>query len=213
MLAFFASVTDLASLVAFSMGLIVLGAAIAVLPPRPVPSKGVLTLLKDSALVIEAILEELAAEEKAIFRPFGDDVYSIVPLVPGPLPQVEGRPKSLIASGSGDALVIPALGEGIAKEAGIEGGSSLDSISTVVVDIVEAASSCRVAKAPRDRIVVELDGVRAEVDAPRFLKVFGGLVVSLAATAIAKALDEPVRISSVYREHGRVVAVLEVLGG
>ena len=213
MMASFISMAGPIPLVAFSMGLIVLGASIAVLPPRPIPSKGVITMLRDSALVIEALLEELAAEERAIFKPSGDDVYAIVPLTPGPIPRIEGRPRSLIASGSGDALVIPALGEGVVKEAGIGRGSSLDSISTVVVDLVEIASSCRVARAPRGRIVVELDGVRAEVDAPRFLRVFGGLVVSLAAATIAKALDEAIRISSVYREPGRITAVLEVLGG
>jgi len=202
-------------LTALGIGLAVLGAAWAMTPPNPLPRRVVASLVKSSCSNIEALLEALGAFEKAVYLPVKADgkVAAYVPLKRAGLATLsevaENAGKIVFRRGGSLGVIVAPPRVEVGNPQPI-GESSLDGLLEYALVESEVASSARAVQAG-DNVVVEVQGLRVDVDHSRFRAVMGSLPACVAAQAVAEAVSKPVQITDERREGNRLTVRLRVL--
>jgi hypothetical protein len=202
-------------LTALGIGLTILGAAWAITPPKPLPKGVVASLVKSSCSNIEALLEALGAFEKAVYIPVepGGRVAAYVPLKragQATLSQAAESAGKIIfrRGGSLGVFVTPPRVELGNPHPVSE--SILDGLLDYALVESEIASSARAVQSG-DSVVVEVRGLRLDVNHSRFKAVMGSFPACVAAQAVAAALSQPVQIADEKREGDRLTVHLRVL--
>ena len=202
-------------LTALGIGLTILGAAWAITPPNPLPRGVVASFVKSSCANIEALLEALGAFEKAVYLPVesGGRVVAYVPLKragQATLSQAAENVGKIVfrRGGSLGVFVTPPRVELGNPHPVSE--NSLDSLLDYALIESEIASSARAVQMG-DSVVVEIRGLRLDVNHPRFRAVMGSLPACVAAQAVAATLSKPVQIVDEKHEGGRLTVHLRVL--
>lgn len=202
-------------LTALGIGLTILGAAWAITPPNPLPRGVVASFVKSSCTNIEALLEALGAFEKAVYLPVesGGRVAAYVPLKragQATLRQAAENVGKIVfkRGGSLGVFVTPPRVELGNPHPVSE--NSLDSLLDYALAESEIASSARAVQMG-DSVVVEIRGLRLDVNHPRFRAVMGSLPACVAAQAVAATLSKPVQIVDEKHEGGRLTVHLRVL--
>jgi len=90
------------------------------------------------------------------------------------------------------------------------GGASIDGLLEYALVESEVASSVRAVQTG-DYVVVEVQGLRVDVNHSRFRAVMGSLPACIAAQAVAEALSKPVQIAEEKREGNSLNIRLRVL--
>lgn len=190
-------------LTALGVGMLILGVSILLTPLNPIPSSAVRSLLEGSVLSLEAILEGFDISSKGYYLLHDDGrVYVYIPLAGEFKPStLKTPPKSIFVEDSGTTyLVLPPPASELTRFENVSEMDVEEAISRIVVDVVELASSVRVAVG--ENVVVELKGLRSYVAAGRFRKVFGSLEASIAACIAASVLKRPLHVESEVEEKG-----------
>jgi len=205
-------------LTAMGVGLIIIGLSWALTPPHPVPRKAVLDIVASSCSNIEALLEFVGAARRAIYVPSEADgrVIAYVPLKGSeglPLKAVAENPGRVIVrqGGSIGVIVTPPKIEFGGGNPGIEGGGSIEPLLNYV--LVEASEIAESVKAVRsgEEFIIEVHGVRVDVEYQRFRAVMGSLPSCLAAQVAAAELSRPVQIVDERRDGDRLTVHLRLL--
>jgi len=173
--------------------------------------------VEGSCVNVEALLEECNVMEKAFYLPPREGrVYVFVPLRSNPhLPdagEVMRAPMRVIteARGSPGLLIFPP-GSELTRLSGLSSGSGLeDALRHVLVDFVEAVESVK-AVGEADKVVVDLVKPRIRTDFPRFRRVLGSLVTSIAGCVLASCLEVPVVFDEEQVDGERVRAVFRMM--
>lgn len=202
-----------------SLGLacVILGATIVLTPSSPVPKQAIRAMVEGSCVNVEALLEEFNATEKAFYLPPKEGrVYVFVPLGSNPhLPDASEAmraPMRVITKvgGSPGLLVFPP-GSELIKLSGLSSGSGLeDALRHVLVDFVEAAESVKAVR-EGDMVVVDLVKPRLRTDFPRFGRVLGSLVTSIAGCVLASCLEVPVVFDEEEADERRIRVIFRVV--
>ncbi len=202
-------------LTALGIGLAILGTAWAITPPNPLPRGVVESLVKSSCSNIEALLEALGAFEKAVYLPVESDgkVAAYVPLKRAGQATLSEAAENVgrVVFKRGGALGV------IVAPPRVEFGNphpiseySLDGLLEYALVESEIASSAKAVRV-EDSVVVEVRGLRLDVNHSRFRAVMGSLPACVAAQAVAAALSKPVQIADERREGNRLTVRLRVL--
>jgi hypothetical protein len=202
-------------LTALGIGLAVVGVAWAMTPPHPLPKWVVASLVKSSSNNIEALLEALGAFEKAVYLPLKGDgrVVAYVPLKragQATLAEVAENGGRVVFKRGGSLGVIVAPPKVEVGNPHPIGESSLDGLLDYALVESEMASSARAVQAG-DTVMVEVQGLRVDVNHPRFRTVMGSLPACIAAQAVAATTSKPIQIADERREGNRLTIRLRVL--
>jgi hypothetical protein len=187
-------------LAALGLACVVLGATAASLPENVVPRSAVRAMLRGATLNIEALLEEFDVRGGAVYLPPRDGLVSAyLPVAsnPGPpsLEALRGAPRRVVtlAGGQPCLMVFPPGAEVVRVSELGEGVGLEEALSYILVDVTELCSSLRASEA-EDVVVLEMRGVKAETEAPRYRELLGSIPSSLAACVVAAVLRRPVRL-------------------
>lgn len=199
-------------LTAMGIGLAVLGAAWAMTPPNSLPKDTMAGLVKSSCSNIEALLEAVGAFERAVYIPVEGRAVAYVPIkkAGAALREIaENAGKMLIRRGGslGVILAPPMAGAGNPHP---PSGLGVDGLLELALVGSEVASSVKAVMAG-DAVVVDVEGVKVDVDYPRFRRVMGSLPSCLAAQAASLALSRPVQVADERRAGNRLTIRLRVL--
>jgi len=204
-------------LTALGLACVILGATIMLTPSSPVPKGAIRAMVEGSCVNVEALLEECNVTEKAFYLPPREGrVYVFVPLRSNPhLPgagEVMRAPIRVITDAGGcPGLLIFPPGSELMRLSGISSGSGLeDALRYVLVDFVEAVESVK-AVGEGGRVVVDLVKPRLRTDFPRFRRVLGSLVTSIAGCVLASCLEVPVVFDEEQADGERVRAIFMVI--
>ena len=177
---------------------LILGATLLQVPDTPVPTTQIRAMMEGACVNIEALLEEFNANEKAVYLPPRNDrVYAFVPLSNNPgvgdVNLLDKAPLRVITEAGGEPglIIFPPGSEVVrlsllSEESGVE-----EALNFVLVDFLEAVESVKAVE-DSDRIVVEMNSPRVETDFPRFERVLGSVVTSVAGCVISRVLGKPV---------------------
>lgn len=194
-------------LTALGVGMLVVGASIAITPAKPVPGRAIKMLLESSVANTEALLEEVGATGKAFYVPVKGGVYAYVPLesASSSPPRPTEAPKGLVTEHGGVRYLVlmpplPRLGEASNLE---------EAVTEVLVDLTELCDSVKVARG--EGLVVELKNPRARVGAGRFRSVMGSLEACAVATVVASVLNRVVVVEAEADHGNRRIVKLKVL--
>ena len=183
-------------LTAVGIACVVLGATILFTPASPVPKGVIRSMVEESCINVEAVLEEFNAKEKATYLPPRENhVYAVIPLT-NPHPDVEEMVKApvrMITSINGKpALIVFPPGSELIRLAGLSSGSGLeDSLRHVLVDLLEGAESVKAVRGG-GQVIVDVVNPRVKTEFPRYRRVLGSLTTSLAGCVLAVSLGVPV---------------------
>ena len=197
-------------LTALGIGIIIIGAVMALTPMHPIPKPAVKGVLEGAMLSLEGLLEELDLSEKGYYIAHDDGlVYVYVPASKAEPPNPpSSRPKGLVVEFRGQPyLVLIPPASAIARE--YSSASLDDLISTVLVDLTELCSGVRVVRGA-GYIRVELKKPRGREAPSRFKRVLGSLEASIVACLAALIIKRPIYISSEVDEKGWRRITLEV---
>ena len=202
-------------LTALGIGLAILGAAWAITPPNPLPRGVVVSLIKSSCSNIEAMLEALGAFERAVYIPVKNNGRAVAYI---PVKKAGEATLSEVAENTGKivfrrggslgVIVTPPMVD-VGNPYPV-GGASIDGLLEYALVESEVASSVRAVQTG-DYVVVEVQGLRVDVNHSRFRAVMGSLPACIAAQAVAEALSKPVQIAEERREGNRLYVRLRVL--
>jgi len=204
-------------LTAMGIGLIIVGVSWALTPPHPVPRKAVSDIVASSCSNIEALLEFVGAARRAIYVPLGVDgkVIAYVPLRGSegglPLKNIAENPDRVIVrqGGSLGVIVTPPRVEFSSGNPGVE-GSIETLLDYVLVEASEIAESVKMVRFGEE-FIIEVYGVRFDVEYQRFRTVMGSLPSCLAAQVAAAALSKPIQVIDEKRNGDKLTVHLRVL--
>lgn len=203
-------------LTAMGIGLVIVGIAWALTPPNPLPREVVKNLVRSSCSNIEVLLEALGANEKAVYVPVKDgrEVVAYVPIRKAGALTLEDIAKSegrivVNRGGSFGVIVTPPK---VSLSNPHPSAESLDvhsMLEHVLVESEVATSVKSVAKG--NMIIVEVKGLRIDINYPRFRNVMGSLPSSIAAQAVALAASKPAQVTLEKRDKNRLIIHVRVL--
>lgn len=200
------------SVTALGLSSVILGLTAANLPEEVVPPVSVRSMLRSSALNVEALLEEFEPV-KAVYAPRGDVVAAYLPLEDKPgldLDALDDAPRRLLTSVDGEpALMVFPPGSELPRS------SEVDSLEGVLRELlVERSELCSSVRASTvgDLVVVEVGGVKASAEAPRLEELMGGLHGCVAACATASQMGGKVEFLDERTEDGKSVLRFQVVG-
>ncbi|MDT7864349.1 MAG: hypothetical protein RQ922_00525 [Thermoproteota archaeon] len=183
-------------LTAIGIGAIIIGIAAIMLPEEPTPPATIRSLIESSALTIEAILEELKIESKAIYLPPNEGYASVIL----PIKTIESLPIEEIDKRNVFLLVrnIPVIkfyppGCTIVKNILNYDFSLSEALEKVLVDMTEFCSKV-IAVETAENIIIEITKPNTKEKLPQFSKCLGSLPASLAALTVVTMKKTPVRI-------------------
>jgi hypothetical protein len=183
-------------LTAIGIGAIIIGIAAIMLPEEPIPPATIRSLIESSALTIEAILEELKIESKAIYLPPNESYASVIL----PIKRIEDLPFEEIDKRNVFLLVknVPAIkfyppGCTIVKNILSYDFSLNEALEKVLVDITEFCSKV-MAIETAENIIVEITKPNMKEKLPHFSKCLGSLPASLVALTLATMKKTPIEI-------------------
>jgi len=206
-------------LTAMGIGLIIIGVSWALTPTHPVPRKAVSDIVVSSCSNIEALLEFVGATKRAIYVPSegGGKVIAYVPLRGSegglPLKAIAENPGRVIVrqGGSLGIIVTPPKIEFGGGNPGIEGDGSIEPLlNYVLVETSEIAESVKAVRSG-ESFIIEVYGVRVDVEYQRFRAVMGSLPSCLAAQVAAAASSRPVQIADERRDRDKITVHLRLL--
>lgn len=205
------------SLTSLGLSSVILGATALLIPSSPVPRDSVRALVEAGAVNVEAVLEEFDAKARGYYLPPRNGrVHCYVPLGTGfedhhlkrrdaaplrVLTEVSGFPGVVVFPPGSEAVRLAGLGEG----AGVE-----DALSYVLVDFMEAVEAVK-AVVTGDRVVVELNHVRADTSLSRYHACLGSLPVSTAGCVLAWVTGAPVAYTGERSDGTKVTAGFRVV--
>lgn len=223
-------------LTALGLAFAILGCVVLIFPEYLVPHQVVKGMISGSVANIEAILEEFAVTQKAIYLPpKNGKVYAFVPLSGNPsypevdeivdapkrvISNVDGHPGLFIYPPGSDVVALSGVvGEEGEKTEGIKEGKNFsledflpqleNTIGYCLVDFSELVSKIQV-NFEKNKVFLGMKNIKLDVEAPRFTRVLGSVPASLAACCIAQVTRMPVKIVEERREGKWVRVVLEV---
>ena len=209
-------------LTALGIGITIIGAAWALTPPSPIPKEATINMIKSSCRNIEALLEATGASSKAIYLPTEEETGTIayIPLkntgktTLNEIKEKHGR--TLIRRGGDLGIIIyppkPEYRKPTSNNPNPSGESAgeLKAELTRLTDEWEIAESIRAAQSD-DRIVIEINRPKINVEYPRFKTVLGSLPSCLAAQYVAASTSRPVQIEREENHGNRIIAYLRLL--
>jgi len=215
----------------------ILGCVVLIFPEYLVPHQVVKGMISGSAANIEAVLEEFAAEQKAVYLPPRDGkIYAYVPLLANPsypklskitdvpkriISNIDGHPGLFIYPPGSDVValsgVVRVAGEETLEKEEKRNDFSLEdflpqlenAISYLLIDFSELVSKIQV-DFEKNKVFLRMKNVKLNVEAPRFTRVLGSPPASLAACCIAGITKMPVKIVEEGREKKWVKIVFKV---
>ena len=204
-------------LTALGIAAIILGTTIAITSPHPLPKETIQLLINNTIQNIEALLEEFTTIEKAIYIPKEEKIYAYIPLNPAKIDtnQIKRTPNRLIVKVEehyGLQLIPPAteliktLNLEAAEEANIE-----DTLRTLLVDLTDLAESVKTIS-KENIIITEINGIKLEIEAPKYIETLGSLQASITATTIATILKKPIKILEEKLEKNKTTMKVQILG-
>ena len=210
-------ILQIVPLTALGIAIIVLGTTIAITSPQPLPKETIQLLINSAIQNIEALLEEFTTIEKAIYIPKKERTYAYIPLNPTQIDpnQIKRTPNRLLVKVGehyGLQLIPPAteliktLNLETTEETNIE-----DILRTLLVDLTDLAEGVKTIS-KENTIIVEINGIKLEIEAPKYLETLGSLQASIAATAIATVLKKPVKILEEKMEEQKTTIKVQILG-
>lgn len=197
-------------LTALGIGAVIVGFSIVITPVNPVPTQSIRSLVENSVVNIERLLEELGVTSKAYFIPSEDGrVYAYIPLAGNKTPpEKPSKPKGITVEVNGKTFMV--LVPPSANLIKVEEGGSLEAVlNEVLVDLTEFCDSVKVGEG--EVITIELNKPRASEGAGRFRRVMGSVEASIAASVAAATLGRPVHIESEVDEKSKRFITLRVL--
>jgi hypothetical protein len=197
-------------LTALGIGVSIIGLSILITPINPIPTQSIRSLVENSVVNIERLLEELGVTSRAYYVPIEDgEVYVYIPLAGNESPPEKPvKPKGMTVEVNGKAFMV--LVPPSANLIRVEGGGSLEAVlSEVLVDLTEFCDSVKVGEG--EVITIELNRPRASVGVGRFKRVMGSVEASIAASVAAATLGRPVHIESEVDEKSKRFITLRVL--
>ena len=214
---FFHFILQIVPLTALGIAIIILGTTIAITSPQPIPKETIQLLINSAIQNIEALLEEFTTTEKAIYIPKKEKTYAYIPLNPTQIDtnQIEKAPNRLlvkIGEHYGLQLIPPAteliktLNLEAAEEANIE-----DTLRTLLVDLTDLAEGVKTVS-KENTIIVEINGIKLEIEAPKYIETLGSLQASITAATIATILKKPVKILEEKLEKNKTTMKVQILG-
>ena len=209
-------ILQIVPLTALGIAIIILGTTIAITSPQPLPKETVQLLINSAIQNIEALLEEFTTIEKAIYIPKEERTYAYIPLNPtqiDPNQIVKAPNRLLIKVGEHYGLqLIPPATELIktlnleATEENIE-----DTLRTLLVDLTDLAEGVKTVS-KENTIIIEINGIKLEIEAPKYIETLGSLQASIAAATIATVLKKPVKILEEKMEKKKTTIKVQILG-
>ena len=210
-------ILQIVPLTALGIAIIILGTTIAITSPQPIPKETIQLLINNTIQNIEALLEEFTTTEKAIYIPKKDQTYAYIPLNPTKIDidQIVKAPNRLLVKVGehyGLQLIPPAteliktLNLETTEETNIE-----DILRTLLVDLTDLAEGVKTIS-KENTIIVEINGIKLEIEAPNYIEILGSLQASIAATAIATVLKKPVKIIEEKLEKNKTTMKVQILG-
>jgi len=213
-------------LTALGLAFVILGCVVFIFPEYLVPHQVVKGMISGAVANIEAILEEFAITQKAIYLPPREGkVYTFVPLSENPsypkFSEIVNAPKRIISSVNGHpGLFIYPPGSDVVALSGVTGeeiseegereGKVENGISHLIVDFAELASKVQVSF-EGNRVFLRMRNIKLRVEAPRFTRVLGSPPASIAACVIAQVTKMPVKVVE-EKEEGKWVRVVFEVG-
>ncbi|MCQ5341315.1 MAG: hypothetical protein NO483_06405 [Candidatus Methanomethylicia archaeon] len=200
-------------LTALGIGISILGIAWAMIPSNPIPRKSTASLIKSSCSNIEVLLEALGLFERAIYIPINGKIIAYIPIKKSEeitLSEIkESTSKFIFKNGKNLGVIIipPWISNPISNPIP---ETNLDGILEYALLDSEIASSVTVVK-NEDNIVIEIKGLKIDIDYSRFKIVMGSLPACIAAQAIALALSRPIKIISERKENNKLIVQLRIL--
>jgi hypothetical protein len=180
-------------------------------------------LLESSLENVSAIIEELGLKSKAVYLPSSmtsGQPQALIPLHlnPNPPNPKTPLPKRLVVKYGPNpedlGLLITTPGSTVISMLGSKPGSSPadieSALSSVVTGTMDLADSVKVTVSG-ERIVVEVSSPRLEHRDIWVYKCLGSPLASVAASATAEALGEPVIVDNEEYEKGKSIIELKVL--
>lgn len=215
---FFHFILQIVPLTALGIAAIILGTTIAITSPQPLPKETIQLLINNTIQNIEALLEEFTTIEKAIYIPKEEKIYAYIPLNPTEIDtnQIKKTPNRLIVKVGehyGLQLIPPATE--LIKTLNLESPEEInieDTLRTILVDLTDLAEGVKTVF-KNNTIIIEITGIKLEIDAPRYIEILGSLQASIAATTIAAVLKKPVKILEEKPEKNKTTIKVQILGG
>ena len=204
-------------LTALGIATIILGTTIAITSPHPLPKETIQLLINNTIQNIEALLEEFTTIEKAIYIPKEDKTYAYIPLNPAEIDtnQIKRAPNRLIIKIEehyGLQLIPP--GTELIKTLNLETLEEVnieDTLRTILVDLTDLAEGVKTIFKDNTAII-EINGIKLEIDAPRYIEILGSLQASITAATIAAVLKKPVKILEEKPERRKTTIKIQILG-
>lgn len=200
-------------LTAIGIGAIIIGIAAIMLPEYPIPPATIRSLIESSALTIEAILEELKIESKAVYLPPNESYASVVL----PVKSFENLPYKELDRRNVFLLIknIPAIkfyppGCTIVKGISNDDLSLSEALEKVLIDITEICSKVRVVETG-ENVVIELSNPYRKEKLPYFSKNLGSLSSSLAALTVVTIKKLPLEIVKEEIQKNKIYVYLRYL--
>jgi hypothetical protein len=200
-------------LTALGIGISILGIAWAMIPSNPIPRKSTASLIKSSCSNIEVLLEALGLFERAIYIPTNEKIIAYIPIKKSEeitLSEIkESTSKFIFKNGKNLGVIIipPWISNPISNPIP---ETNLDGILEYALLDSEIASSVTLVK-NEDNIIIEIKGLKIDIDYSRFKIVMGSLPACIAAQAIALALSRPIKIISERKENNKLIVQLRIL--
>lgn len=210
-------ILQIVPLTALGIAIIILGTTIAITTPQPLPKETIQLLINNAIQNIEALLEEFTTIEKAIYIPKEERTYAYIPLNPAKIDpnQIKRAPNRLIIKVGehyGLQLIPPAteliktLNLEATEEANIE-----DTLRTLLVDLTDLAEGVKTVS-KENTIIIEINGIKLEIEAPKYIETLGSLQASITAATIATVLKKPVKILEEKIEKNKTTIKVQILG-
>lgn len=199
-------------LTAFGLSCIILGVTLFLVPPNPLPSLQIRSMLEGSLVNIEAILEEYNVMGKGVYNLYDGRVNTLIPIsnkeLKGDFHNLPIRVFSRIGEEPcvrifppGSEVVRLAM---LPEEIGLE-----DALNSVLVDFVELVDSVKMVQ-EFGQIIVELDNPKADSEFPRVSHSLGSLPVSVAGCIISSVLRKEVAYKRQEETTEGVIAFFDV---
>lgn len=210
-------ILQLIPLTALGIAAIILGTTIAITSPRPLPKETIQLLINNTMQNIEALLEEFTTVEKAIYIPKEEKTYAYIPLNPAEIDtnQIKRAPNRLLVKvGEHYGLQLIPPGTELIKTLNLETleeANIEDTLRTILVDLTDLAEGVKTVF-KNHNIIVEINGIKLEIEAQRYIEVLGTLQASIAATTIATILRKPIKIIQEKREKRKTTLKIQILG-
>lgn len=203
-------------LTAMGIGLIILGIAWALTPPNPLPKNTIIKLIKSSCSNIEALLESIGALEKAVYIPLKNDKETLayIPIKKSNEYTLEdianNTGKMIIKLGKSFGVLLTPPKISLNNPYPLTDNTDINNLLEYALIESEIASSVRAVQ-DNDKIIIEINKPKIDVEYPRFKIIMGSLPSSIAAQAIASAFSKPVQIIKEEHRGNKLIVSLRVL--